>query len=178
VHWHILVERDNEIQERETRGSLMIEAVIYDFHGTLTDVREILPLVRARKYDEFYEASLSCPPIESVVLAAKHSAEAGYANLLLTGMPERHREGLEEWLRLHGVPVSLLMMRMPQDGYRKDFVIKARMYSELLDKGYYVMRAFEDSPAVSDLWRRQGIPVKEMPRHPLTFGVDKPIATS
>lgn len=154
----------------------MIEAVIYDFHGTLADVREILPLVAEKKYDEFYEASLSCPPIESVVSAAQHSAQAGYSNLLLTGMPVRYREGLEEWLRRHGISVSLLMMRLPEDGFKKDFVVKRRMYVNLLDLGYYVVRAYEDSPAVIDLWKRQGVPVEEMPRLDLPLRVDNQIA--
>ena len=153
----------------------MVEAYIYDFHGTLGDVREILPLIRDKKYDEFYEASLSVPPVSSVVDAARLSAKAGYANLLLTCMPERYREGLEEWLTLNGVPVSLLMMRMPEDGYKMDFIVKRRMYSSLLDRGYYVMRAFEDSPAVIDLWKKQGIPVVEMPRHHLVPEVDNPL---
>lgn len=155
----------------------MIEAVIYDFHGTLADVREILPLVREKRYDEFYEASLHCPPNESVVLAARHSARAAYSNLLLTGMPSKYREGLEEWLQRNDVPVSLLLMRLPEYGYKKDFVVKAQMYSNLLDLGYYVVRAFEDSPAVIDLWKRQGIPVEEMPRVELPLEVDSQIPT-
>lgn len=155
----------------------MIEAVIYDFHGTLADTRGILHLIRDRKYDEFYEASLSCPPIESVVLAAQHSAQAGYANLLLTGMPFRYYDGLQEWLRQHGVPTSLTLMRMPEDGYKKDFVVKQRMYSNLLDLGYYVVKAWEDSPAVIDLWKRQAVPVEEMPRI-LISEVDTQLPTS
>lgn len=156
----------------------MIEAVIYDFHGTLADVREVLPLVVEKKYDEFYEASLSCPPIESVVLAARHSHQAGYANLLLTGMPDRYSEGLQEWLKRHGVPVSLTLMRTPSDGYKKDFIVKKRMYNNLLDLGYYVMKAWEDSPAVIDLWKAQGVPVEEMPRLELPIQVDKTVVAS
>lgn len=141
----------------------MSEAVIYDFHGTLADVREVLPLAFSGRYDEFYEKSLSCPPYEFVVRAAQHSHQAGYANLLLTGMPSGYREGLMEWLCMNQVPVDLLLMRTPDDGYAKDFVVKDRMYRSLLALGYRVMHAWEDSPGVMDLWKRQGIPVRPMP---------------
>lgn len=156
----------------------MIEAVIYDFHGTLADVREVLPLVHEQKYDEFYEQSLSCPPHESVVLAARHSSRAAYSNLLLTGMPDRYRDGLKEWLHRYKVPADLILMRTPEDGYAKDFVVKRRMYLSLLNLGYRVMSAWEDSPAVIDLWERQGIPVRKMPRTPLTREVDKNLHSS
>lgn len=155
-----------------------VEAVIYDFHGTLADVREVLPLIAEKRYDEFYEASLSCPPIESTVLAARHSHQAGYANLLLTGMPDRHHDGLQEWLHRHDVPVSMTLMRTPNDGFKKDFMVKRRMYRTLLDLGYRVMKAWEDSPAVIDLWKAQGVPVEEMPRLMLPTEVDKPLAAS
>lgn len=156
----------------------MKEAVIYDFHGTLGNVNAILHLVAERKYDEFYEASLECPPNEGVVLAARHSNRAGYANLLLTGMPERYRDGLTAWCQRYKVPTDLVMMRSPEDGFHKDFVVKKRMYDVILGSGYYVVRAWEDSPAVIDLWKRQAIPVEEMPRLPLSTQVDKPVATS
>lgn len=156
----------------------MKEAVIYDYHGTLADVREILPLVAERKYDEFYEASLECPPNEGVVLAARHSSHAGYANLLLTGMPERYRSGLVAWCQRNEVPTDLIMMRSPEDGFKKDFVVKKRMFLILLDLGYHAVRAWEDSPAVIDLWKRQAVPVEEMPRLSLPAEVDKPVAAS
>lgn len=177
VHWFTL-ERESERDKESERGILMIEAVIYDFHGTLADVREVLPLVVEKRYDEFYEASLSCPPIESVVLAARHSHQAGYANLLLTGMPDIYRDGLQEWLLRHDVPVSLTLMRTVSDGHKKDFVVKRRMYGNLLDLGYRAMKAWEDSPAVIDLWKAQGVPVEVMPRIMLPTGVDKPLAAS
>lgn len=156
----------------------MIEAVIYDFHGTLADTRAILSLIAQRKYDEFYEASLACPPNEGVVLAARHSARAGYSNLLLTGMPERYRDGLGEWLKRYEVPVSLLLMRRPEDGFKKDFIVKKRMYDVLLSQGYHVVKAWEDSPAVVDLWERQAVPVEKMPWTPLDREVDKPNVSS
>lgn len=146
----------------------MPQSVIYDFHGTLADVQLILPLVYEKRYDDFYEASLSCPPHESVVLAARHSSRTGYTNLLLTGMPDKYRDGLVRWLDEHDVPVDLLLMRTPEDGFKKDYVIKRRMYLSLLGMGHRVVRAWDDSPAVLDLWEAQGIPTVALPRPRVT----------
>lgn len=145
----------------------MVEAIIYDFHGTLVDVRDLLPLLSDGNYDGFYEASLSGEPIGLTAHAARQSHKSGYANLLFTGMPDRYAEGLKKWLTLYDVYMDVISMRKPEDGYAKDFVVKRQMYLQAVDLGYYVMRAWEDSPAVIDLWKRQGIPVEEVPRYPV-----------
>lgn len=158
----------------------MKRAVLYDFHGTLADVTAILPLVQARDYDGFYEQSLSCPPNRSVVLAAHQSHSAGYYNLLFTGMPVRYSSGLLNWLDTYDVHVDLLLMRTVEDGFRKDFVVKRRMYLEAVDQGYVIERAWEDSPEVIALLGQQGIPVVAIPRSELTRisdGVDTGSAT-
>jgi len=141
----------------------MRQAVIWDFHGTLADISSVLHFVEAKDYDSFYEQSLSCPPIESTVLAARQSHEAGYVNLLFTGMPDQYAESLSQWLAEHGVPIDLISMRTAQDRFKKDFVVKKRMYLDAVDLGYYVLRAWEDRETVADLWRRLGIPVVMVP---------------
>lgn len=141
----------------------MRPAVIYDFHGTLADVSSIHHLLAARDFDGFYEESLSCPPIESTALTARQTREAGYVNLLFTGMPDRYADGLSEWLERHGVPIDLIRMRTEEDGFKKSFIVKRRMYLEIVDLGYYVMRAWEDNPHDASLWHHQGVPVTVVP---------------
>lgn len=150
----------------------MKQAVIYDFHGTLADVSSLRHLLEVRDYDGFYEGSLSCPPIESTVQAARRSHALEYTNLLFTGMPRRYEEGLGKWLGQHGVPVDMISMRRNRD-FRKDFVIKREMYNEAVDLGYYVVRAWEDSPGVVDLWKSQGIPVEIVPGYDSELVVGK-----
>lgn len=146
-------------------------ATIYDFHGTLADVSPILPLVEQKKYDEFYEASLSCTPIHPTVLAARQSRQDEHVNFLLTGMPRRYESGLKAWLKFHQVPIDHIYMREPSDGYKKDFLIKRRMYNDLVSRGYYVVRAWEDSPGVVDLWKSLGIDhVEVIPREIIATG--------
>jgi phosphoglycolate phosphatase-like HAD superfamily hydrolase len=156
----------------------MVQAVIWDFHGTLADTSRIVHLAHERRYDDFYEASLSCPPIVPVVRAAQWSAQHELANLLLTGMPERYRDGLVEWLARYEVPVSMALMREPEDRYKKDFIVKRRMYDHVVGLGYYVVRAWEDSPGVIDLWKALGIDVVEMPRHEPVGEVDIKLSAS
>lgn len=156
-----------------------MQGVIYDFHGTLVDVTSLHHLLDERDYDGFYAGSLNCLPIESTVLAARHSHDAGYANLLLTGMPDRYTDGLTEWLARHDVPMTRIWMRSRQDEFKKSFVVKRRMYLEAVDAGYSVVRAYEDSPQDYDLWIRQGIPTELIPGYRLAAKrVDKPPAAS
>jgi hypothetical protein len=96
----------------------MQPAIIRDFHGTLADVSEILGLVKEKRYDEFYEASLSCPPIYPTLVDIRRSSERGMHNLLLTGMPVRYQRGLLMWLAQHDVPIDYLAMREPEDKFR------------------------------------------------------------
>ena len=141
----------------------MRPAVIFDFHGTLSDVSSIHHLLAKRDFDGFYEQSLSCPPIGATVLTAQQTHESGYVNLLFTGMPDRYTAGLAEWLKRHEVPVDLVRMRTKEDGFKKSFIVKRRMYLEIVDLGYYVMRAWEDNPADAALWHHQGVPVSLVP---------------
>lgn len=141
----------------------MKTAVIYDFHGTLADVADIKHLVFDKKYDEFYERSLLCPHIEPTVRAARQSYEDDYHNILLTGMPRRYEAGLRTWLHVNEVPMDLIYMREESDGFLKDFVIKHRKYVQIVDLGYYVVRAWEDSPGVINLWGKLGIETVVVP---------------
>lgn len=151
----------------------LIPAVIYDFHGTLADVTTVLPLLGERRYDEFYEASLTCTANHTVVADVRRCLEDGNVPLLLTGMPEQYREGLRKWLRVNDVPIDYIAMRQPRDRHSKDFVVKERMYRELVDEGFYPRKAWEDSPGVIDLWKRFGIPVTEVPRVPVQKTADQ-----
>jgi hypothetical protein len=136
-------------------------AYIWDFHGTLADTSPIVYLAKERRYEEFYEASLTCAPHQHVVEAARESHDKGYINLLFTGMQEKYREGLTRWLAQHDVPIDVTRMRRTGD-FRKDFVIKREMHRDA--SGMYVcVHATEDSPNVVDLWRELLIPVTVVP---------------
>lgn len=136
-------------------------AVIWDFHGTLANTASIVHLVKERRYDEFYEASLTCASNPRVVDAARRSHMRGFTNLLFTGMPDTYEAGLQRWLLRNGVPVDTVRMR-PAGDRRKDFLLKEDMHREFSGR-YVPVRAWEDSPAVVGLWRSLHIPVTVVP---------------
>ena len=142
------------------------------FSASLVSLSAVLPLVHEKRYDEFYEQSLECPPIMPTVVAARRSHLDGHANLLFTGMPDRYRDGLRKWLQRYDVPIDVTYMRMPEEEYRKDFIVKRRMYNEVTGLGYRVVRAWEDSPGVIDFWKSVDVPVSEMPRAEVIMQVD------
>lgn len=158
----------------------MIQSYLFDFHGTLADVSSLHHLLAKKDYDGFYEGSLSCPPIRETVLSAQRTHDMGCANLLFTGMPNRYVDGLHAWLDRHEVPIDFVNMR-PDGDYRKDFIIKREMYLAAVSNGYYVVRAWEDSPRVATLWESQGVPVTVVPGYVENLvigGVDKASTTS
>jgi hypothetical protein len=140
----------------------VVEAELYDFHGTLADVTSLGAYLRARDFESFYRASLSCPPIYSTVLAAQWAHDNGYPNLLFTGMTRTYEALLWEWLERYGVPVDYLDMREPGD-YRKDFIVKQEMWEKAADAGYRIIKAWDDNPGCLDLWRSKGISVVPVP---------------
>lgn len=160
-------------------GAVMKPAVIYDFHGTLGDVSGVRHFLRNRDYESFYTQSLVCPPIADTVQAARRSHRNRYANILFTGMPVKYADGLNDWLVKHRVPITHIAMRKDDDR-RKDFIVKKEMYLDVVARGYYIVRAWEDSPRVVDLWGSLGIPVDVIPGYDenLIVGeVDKPNIT-
>lgn len=142
-------------------------ATIYDFHGTFADTSPLLHLLEERRWDDFYTASLDCLPNERVIAAAYASHELGHANVLYTGMSETYREGLIDWLIRYSVPIDHIRMR-PKGDYRKDFILKASWYNEECER-FDFQHAWEDSPAVVDLWRGAEIPTTVVPGYRSAF---------
>lgn len=140
----------------------MKPAAVFDFHGTLVDVTSIHDMLAEGDFEGFYTASLECPPIADTVEAAHRSHRVEHSNLLLTGMTENHFDGLNTWLVRHSVPIDYIAMRRVGDR-RMSFVVKREMYHEVVNRGYYVVRAWEDNPRDVDFWNSQAIPVTVVP---------------
>lgn len=142
---------------------MRLPATIFDFHGTLADTSGIAHLAESGQWEEFFIASLNCPPNERVVAATMSSHALGYANVLYTGMSEIYREGFIDWLIRYGVPVDSIRMR-PEGDFRKDFLLKGLWYNEDVAR-FEFRHAWEDSPPVIDLWKGLSIPVTEIPSY-------------
>lgn len=163
-----MVEREKRKQEKTYRRSHdegvspVIQAELYDFHGTLVETASITRHLRNRDFNAFYRASFACPPIYSTVVAAQWSHDQGFLNLLFTGMTRDFEGMLRRWLEYYGVPVDYLDMREPGD-FRKDFIVKGEMLERATAAGYEVVKAWDDNPGCLDLWRHRGIPVVPVP---------------
>lgn len=140
----------------------MSPACVFDYHGTLADVRSIHYLLAEKEYDRFYEESLLCPPIETTVAEAQRAWDRGLTNLIFTGMPGRYYDGLREWLDRYDVPVNGIEMRGEKDR-RKAWLIKQEMYLRAVDRGFFITRAWDDDPAVVESWTRLGVPCTRVP---------------
>jgi phosphoglycolate phosphatase-like HAD superfamily hydrolase len=138
------------------------DAAIFDCDGTLVDVRGIRHLIKSPGgFDAFHYASASCPPNAWVVERAMEHHRNGDAVLIVTGRTEKFRRLTGWWLADHGVPSDALEMR-PNGDYRKDFVIKEKILRGLRLQ-YNIIKAYDDNPAVIDLWKREGIPYTVVP---------------
>lgn len=139
----------------------MRDAVILDMDGTLADVRSIRHhiLGKDKNYHAFHRESVNCPPNADVVTAAVTAHEAGAALLIVTAREIVHAINTMFWLTEHlPVPYTELYMR-PKGDYRPDYVVKKEILALIRKDGYNVIHAYDDNPAVVQLWREERIPV-------------------
>lgn len=154
-----------------------IPAVIVDVDGTLCDVSGVRHYVlsdpRDRNFDLFHRASALCPPIPSALAWVEQQRALGRTVLVVTSRKQRYEFLTRRWLRKWGVHVDHLLMRADDDG-RADDLVKADILARIRDRGFRVVAAIDDNPAVIALWRREGIPVTVVPGWDLPDGPVQP----
>jgi phosphoglycolate phosphatase-like HAD superfamily hydrolase len=138
------------------------DAVIVDMDGTLCDVHAIRHLIKGPGgFDAFHYESVNCPANPWVSLAVRYLHAKNVAILVVTARTEKFRKLTSWWLADHDIPSDALEMRQNGD-YRKDFVVKSEILQRLRQQ-YNIIRAYDDNPAVVDLWVSEGIPVTVVP---------------
>lgn len=143
------------------------KAIIFDVDGTLCDVRTISHHVipthpdnttGTKDFTTFHELAVSCPAHPEVLEATLNAHAAGIAVLVLTARTERYRASTRWWLVENGVPLTVQLHRRDKDG-RRDVEVKREMLNHLR-LTYDIIEAWDDNPAIIELWRSEGIPVR------------------
>lgn len=141
----------------------MRDAVIVDLDGTLCDVTDIAHFVESepRDFDAFHAAAIDCPVNNQVRAEVDEARDDGLAILIVTSRMARWRDYTIMWLDKNGIAYDALYTRIENDR-RKDHVVKADILREIEKAGFRPLRAWEDSPAVTAMWRENGIDVTEV----------------
>lgn len=139
------------------------KAELFDADGTLWDVRSIRHHVTPPKRDfhAFHMASIFCPPNPEVVEFVHEAVRKGRTPLLVTARMMKYRQVTMRWLERQEVPITKVWMRANEDT-RPDYVIK----QELLDRirlHFDVVKAYDDNPAVVEVWERNKIETIKIP---------------
>ncbi|MDX6277077.1 MAG: hypothetical protein QOJ72_1205 [Nocardioidaceae bacterium] len=141
----------------------MREAAIFDMDGTLCDTSSVVHLIEGddKNYAAFHAASADCPPRAEVVEAARAEHASGRAILVVTSREFIWRDLTLDWLVKHGVPYDEVYLRVVGD-YRKDVAIKKDILDQITADGFEVLAAWDDKPAVIELWRENDIAVHDV----------------
>lgn len=143
----------------------MKEAVIFDWQGTLVDVRGIRHLVEnttKRNFPEFHRQTGNCPVIVDTMSALMMHHDAGSRVIVMTGCTDDFRDVFHAWALREQVPYHALLMRRAGD-YRMDIEVKTEMLAWVREQGITVTHAWDDNPNVLALWKREGIPTTVVP---------------
>jgi phosphoglycolate phosphatase-like HAD superfamily hydrolase len=139
------------------------EAVIFDCDGTLVDVTSIRHhvLTKPKNFDAFHYGSIFCPANGWVVEELDGHRRDGKAIIVVTARERRWGTLTENWLADHAVEYHELHMR-PTGDFRADTLIKGEILA-LLQERYEIRHAYDDNPAIIDLWTGHGIPTTIVP---------------
>ena len=139
------------------------KAILFDMDGTLCNVSSIRhhliptdPNYKGYKdFNAFHEESVDCPAHDWVVEDFKTAQALGFKVIVVTARSERYRPQTSWWLSEQGLVPDEHFHRADKD-MRKDVEVK-RDILERIRKRYTVVRAYDDNPAIIELWESEGI---------------------
>lgn len=132
---------------------------LFDLDGTLANNAHRQPFVATgrKDWDAFFEAQIDDVPNAPVVALHRALSASGQIEIIIvTARPERYRDLTENWLKLHDIPFSRMIMRADGDR-RSDDVIKREMLTDLRHEGLNPIFAVDDRTSVVQMWRSEGV---------------------
>lgn len=145
------------------------KAIIFDCDGTLVDVSSIRhhliptdPRFTGKKnFDAFHSESVNCPPHSHVKYRFRWAQMIGYKVIVVTARQEKYRPHTSWWLSEQGLLPDEHHHRRNGD-FRKDVEIKREILEDLR-KRYDIVQAWDDNPAIIELWKSEGIDTVVVP---------------
>lgn len=140
------------------------EAEIFDCDGTLCNVSSVRHYVTPpnRDFHSFHMASAFCPPHPEVVERVHEAKAKGRAVLVVTARMARYRTLTRKWLESCQIPFDSIWTRA-NDDFRKDAIVKREILAKIRANGFVVMKAYDDNPAVIEVWEDEGIETEIVP---------------
>lgn len=146
-----------------TDKNLKVPGVIVDVDGTLADVAPFRYLVenRPRDFEAFHSKGVTAGVITDVKNSVVSLSNNGLEILIVTSRQEKWRVATEKWLTDNQIPFSMVFMRSAGD-FRADAEVKSEIYEEIRLK-FNVVLAFDDNPAIIEVWKSFEIPTVVVP---------------
>ncbi len=142
--------------------NLKTDAFIIDIDGTVADHTDI------RGHHEYHLVSLD-KPRPNIIRLVRMVLEGNLFPIFVSGRPSTCADDTKQWLHEH-VFAALgpwrwienshydLIMRDPEiDGYKKDYIVKERLYREHIEPHYNVIFVLDDRTQVVNMWRSLGL---------------------
>jgi hypothetical protein len=129
---------------------------VVDIDGVLANGEHRQHLVKAKRWDDFFDAASGDDPIAETAVLVR-LLDADLRVVLLTGRPLRTRELTVLWLDEHGFRWDLLVMKGDRD-FRKASLVKREALGLLKERGFTPLLALDDEPGNVEMYRAEGVP--------------------
>ena len=130
--------------------------MIVDVDGVISDASHRQHLVKARRWDEFFDGCPDDPPLEPTV-ALVRSLSPDITVVLLTARPWRLLDDTLAWLSTHQVCWDLLILRPPKSS-GPSRAYKAAEVDNLRHYGFELLYALEDDPRNVQMYAEADVP--------------------
>lgn len=139
----------------------MMDWIVYDLDGTITDCSHRVHLAQAGLWEEFNAEAVDDKLRPDVALVMK-ALEEDYSTMIVTGRDVKYRKLTLDWLWTKGITVDVLLMR-EKDDYRSDHEVKIALLEKFFGNKASVlnsvMMCLDDRDKVVEALRNYGLRV-------------------